>query len=70
MNENDVIAEYVKERYPELLDTLSFSMFRLRKAAEKCGNELKKCFENINLLKILAESQDEHEIQEGEQNEI
>jgi hypothetical protein len=29
MNENDMIAEYIKERMPELLTTCDFALYRL-----------------------------------------
>ena len=33
MTENDYIAEYVKERCPEVIQTIDYSLWRLRKAA-------------------------------------
>ena len=35
MNENDLIAEYVKENYPEILETYDFVSFKLIKAAKE-----------------------------------
>lgn len=32
MTDNDYIAEYVKERCPELLDTVDFNVWRFRMA--------------------------------------
>lgn len=38
MTENDIIAMYVKERYPELINTVDFSMFRLKTTADEASN--------------------------------
>ena len=40
MSENDYIAEYVKERCPELLDTMDFNLWKLRKTSDETINEL------------------------------
>lgn len=37
MNENDIIAMYVKEKYPELINTVDFSMFRLKTTADEAS---------------------------------
>ena len=35
MTDNDYIAEYVKERCPELLNTVDYSLWKLGKAASE-----------------------------------
>ena len=40
MNENDLIAEYVKERHPEILKTTDFAFFKLGKRLSKLGEDL------------------------------
>jgi len=44
MSENDIIAEYVKREFPEILKTFSFASFRLRIA---CRNFADSCIEAI-----------------------
>ena len=47
MNENDLIAEYVKENYPELLQTMDFAVFKLGKTISKVISD---CFDPIKNL--------------------
>lgn len=47
MNENDLIAEYVKENYPELLQTMDFAVFKLGKTI---SNVISDCFDPIKNL--------------------
>ena len=37
MNENDIIAMYVQEKYPELINTVDYSMFRLKATADEAS---------------------------------
>lgn len=39
MSENDVIAEYVKENYPDLLETFDFAAYKLSAHVRKIGEE-------------------------------
>lgn len=48
MTENDYIAEYVKERCPELLDTVDFSLWKLRKASYEAMDMLCDRLSNIS----------------------
>lgn len=64
MNENDVIAEYVKEQYPELLETFEFAIFRLKKAAEKMANDFMESLKSIDFSKLTEAI---NKMQEGEQ---
>ena len=54
MSENDCIAEYVKERCPELLNTVDFNLWKLRKASDEATDEL--CNHLSNLSKIWGKS--------------
>ena len=55
MSENDVIAEYVKERYPWILDTINFDVYRFKKQCETMVDELKEFFRNYgDRLKDIA----------------
>lgn len=46
MSENDVIAEYVKERYPWILDTIDFAIYKLKMQWKPMVDELKESFRN------------------------
>lgn len=48
MTENDYIAEYVKERCPELLDTIDFNLWKFRKASYEAMDELCDRLSNIS----------------------
>lgn len=54
MNENDLIAEYIKERYPEILQTMDFTVFKVGKAISKVIND---CFDPIkNLVQQIMDA--------------
>ena len=55
MNENDIIAEYIKEKYPELLNTTDFALYKFYCACRKVVDELKKTFRNIDFSKLLCQ---------------
>lgn len=40
MNENDLITEYIKEYYPEILETADFYYFKLGKLLSKSITDL------------------------------
>ena len=44
MTENDYIAEYVKERCPEVIQTVDFAFWKLGKSISEFGEELVKSF--------------------------
>ncbi len=44
MTENDYIAEYVKERCPEIIQTVDFSFWKLGRSISEFGEELVKSF--------------------------
>ena len=46
MSENDVIAEYVKERYPWILGTIDFAEYKLKMKWKTMVDELKEFFRN------------------------
>ncbi len=48
MTENDIIAEYVKERYPFLIDSFGFAVYRLNKRLEHFGVVVSK-----NIKKLI-----------------
>ena len=42
MSENDVIAEYVKERYPWILDTIDFAAYKFKMKWKAMVNEIEE----------------------------
>ena len=49
MNENDIIAEYVKENHPDILNTTDFALYRILVALRKFINDFNKAFSNISI---------------------
>lgn len=62
MSENDVIAEYVKERYPWILDTTDFVAYKLKMQWKTMVDEFKEYFRNYGekLKDIAKELGDEY----------
>lgn len=52
MNENDLIAEYVKERYPEILQTMDFAVFKLSACCRRIANEIIESLKNIDFVEL------------------
>lgn len=52
MTENDYIAEYVKERCPELLNTMDYSLWKLGKAVSGAVQTLVEGLKAIDWSKI------------------
>lgn len=46
MSENDIIAEYVKEQYPWILNTIDFAVYKLKMQCKTMVDELKESFRN------------------------
>ena len=62
MTENDMIAEYVKEKCPEILKSADFALYKLRKSIEKIGEQLVEGIKKIDFSKVsqaLAEREKE-----------
>ena len=51
-NENDLIAEYIKENYPELIATMDFALFRIRKACQQFTINFLDSFKKIDLSEL------------------
>lgn len=59
MRENDLIAEYVKENYPEILTTFDFACFKLRVTCQEFGKAIAEEIKKIDfsgLNKALREA--------------
>ena len=65
MNENDLIAEYVREKYPEMLESVDFAVFRLIKAWGKMVNDFSETLKNIDFSKLTEAI---NAMKEGEEN--
>ncbi len=52
MTENDYIAEYVKERCPELLNTMDYNLWKLGKAVSGAVQTLVEGFKAIDWSKV------------------
>ena len=64
MSENDIIAEYIKEKYPELLKGPDFAFYRLCNAAKIIVNCFSETFEKLKyaIEEYLQESEEaDHE---------
>lgn len=48
MSENDYIAEYVKEHCPELLNTVDFNLWKLRRVSNEAIDELCNHLSNLS----------------------
>ena len=48
MSENDLIAEYVKENYPDLLETFDFAAYKLLAHVRKTGEEFAAAISEID----------------------
>ena len=55
MNENDYIAEYVKERHPEIVESFDFAMWKLVKVAIKMRDDFFEAIKNIDFSKLKNE---------------
>lgn len=70
MTENDYIAEYVKERCPELLNTVDYSMWKLGKAASEFVQTIADSIKAIDWSKVpIDDLVKECEKQEDEDKE-
>ena len=52
MRENDIIAEYVLEKYPELLKTADFALFKFKKQFGEFWDSAISAFKNIDMSNI------------------
>ena len=64
MSENDIIAEYVKERYPWILDTIDFVVYKLKMKCKTMINNFidvyRNCGDNMkDIAKELGDKDNE-----------
>ena len=61
MSENDIIAEYVREKLPEILTSVDFNLYRLSMACREFANNAVEVFKKIDfseLAELVKESED------------
>ena len=66
MTENDYIAEYIKERYPQLLG-FDYALWRASQVAREYVQRLASIFENVDLSKIVTARETEETKAESEE---
>lgn len=59
MSENDYIAEYIKERYPELIRTTDYAVWRFTKALSNVASKFAKAFANSGNNTYEEDEEDE-----------
>ena len=52
MSENDIIAQYVREKYPEILTSVDFGLYKFSVAWRNIVSDLKEAFKNIDFSKL------------------
>lgn len=52
MSQNDIIAEYIKTKYPEMLKSSDFAMFKISIAWRSVVNGFKETINNIDFNKL------------------
>ena len=52
MSENDIIAQYVREKYPEILTSVDFGLYKFSLTWRNMVNDLKEAFKNIDFSKL------------------
>lgn len=55
MSENDIIAQYVREKYPEILTSVDFGLYKFSLACRNMANDLKEAFKNIDFSKLAKQ---------------
>lgn len=52
MSKNDIIAEYVKQNYPEILSTTDFAVFSFQMAVRDFTKTFSKAIKQVNFEKV------------------
>ena len=52
-NDNEIIAAYVKERYPEILKTSDFALYKIGKRCNMFVTALADAFKKINVVDVM-----------------
>lgn len=52
MTRNDIIAEYIKQNYPEILATTDFAIFQFRIACISFSDAVRKSIRSVDFSKL------------------
>lgn len=52
MSKNDIIAEYVKHNYPEILETTDFAIFSFQMAVRSFAKTFSEVIKKVNFEKL------------------
>lgn len=66
MTENDYIAEYIKEKYPQLLG-IDYALWRASRVAREYVQSLASIFEDVDWSKIAVTKKAEESKKESEE---
>lgn len=61
MTENDYIAEYVKEKRPEIIETPSFYSWKLGRICNDIANRVIESFGKIDWSKVVLSEKEEEQ---------
>lgn len=59
MSENDIIAEYIKERMPELLTTCDFALYRFGRRLKEMASDVAEAAMKIDWGAVLEKLNEE-----------
>ena len=57
INESEIIAEYVKERFPEMLKTSDFALYKIGKKCNMFVTALADSFKKINVVDVMQKEE-------------
>ena len=66
MSENDIIAEYVKSRFPSLLATVDFGLYKMGVGIGEVMHGISESLQNIDLKDLKQRLQSVSDQKEGE----
>ena len=57
INESEIIAAYVKERFPEMLRTSDFALYKMGKICNMFVTALADAFKKINVVDVMQQEE-------------
>lgn len=57
INESEIIAEYVKERFPEMLKTSDFALYKMGKRCNMFVTALADALKKINVVDVMQQEE-------------
>lgn len=52
MSENDIIAEYIRDKYPEMLGTADFALYKMALALRGVASSIVEAFQKLDLKEL------------------